>query len=465
MTGARIGERCNIGQNVLVSPEVTIGNNVKIQNNVSLYTGVIVEEDAFLGPSMVFTNVINPRSHVNRKNEYQTTLVKKGASIGAKRNDTVRDDAWTLLFCRRGSSGYSRCAGLRPGLWLAGAGTRVDVPVRRANKVHGTRRNREGGLSELRRCLSEARASCHTRRRRRMIPLVDLTAQYHSIKEEIDAAVSATLESGHFILGPAVSTFEQSVASYLGVEQAIGLASGTDALVLALRALNIGPGDEVIVPAYTFFATAGTVMSVGAKPVFVDIDPASYEIDVTQIKDRITPRTKAIIPVHLYGHPAEMDPILEIAKGHNLKVIEDNAQGFGAEYKGKKTGSLGDIACLSFFPTKNLGAYGDGGMVVTNDPALAERMRRLRTHGWKKKYYSEEVGYNSRLDALQAAILQAKLPHVDAWNDKAARAGRQVYRAPGSVEDRLCRWSAPGESTCITYTSSGRRDGMTCRRS
>jgi len=251
-----------------------------------------------------------------------------------------------------------------------------------------------------------------------MIPLVDLTAQYHSIKKEIDAAVLSTLESGHFILGPAVLKFEESIASYLGVEFGIGLASGTDALVLALRALNIGAGDEVILPAYTFFATAGTVMSVGAQPVFVDIDPHSYLIDVSRIKAAITPKTKAIIPVHLYGHPAEMNPILAIARQHSLKVIEDNAQGFGAEYLGKKTGSLGDIGCLSFFPTKNLGAFGDAGMVVTNDPVLAERMRMLRTHGWKKKYYSEEVGYNSRIDALQAAILQAKLPHLDSWNEK-----------------------------------------------
>jgi dTDP-4-amino-4,6-dideoxygalactose transaminase len=251
-----------------------------------------------------------------------------------------------------------------------------------------------------------------------MIPLVDLTAQYHSIKKEIDEAVLSTLESGHFILGPAVSKFEESIAAYLGVDFGIGLASGTDALVLALRALNIGAGDEVIIPAYTFFATAGTVMSVGAKPVFVDVDPQSYQIDVNKIEDAITSNTKAIIPVHLYGHPADMNPILEIAREHGLKVIEDNAQGFGAEYFGKKTGALGDIGCLSFFPTKNLGAFGDAGMVVTNDPALAERMRMLRTHGWKKKYYSEEVGYNSRLDALQAAILQAKLPHTDSWNEK-----------------------------------------------
>ncbi|MFN8413214.1 MAG: DegT/DnrJ/EryC1/StrS family aminotransferase [Anaerolineales bacterium] len=251
-----------------------------------------------------------------------------------------------------------------------------------------------------------------------MISLVDLTAQYHSIKKDIDDAVLSTLESGHFILGPAVSKFEESVASYLGVKHAIGLASGTDALVIALRALNIGKDDEVIIPAYTFFATAGTVMAVGAKPVFVDVDPETYQIDVNKIKAAITSKTKAIIPVHLYGHPAEMNPVLEIAREHGLKVVEDNAQGFGAEYLGKKTGSFGEIGCLSFFPTKNLGAFGDAGGVVTNDDALAERMRMLRTHGWKKKYYSEEVGYNSRLDAMQAAILQAKLPHLDSWNEK-----------------------------------------------
>jgi dTDP-4-amino-4,6-dideoxygalactose transaminase len=276
-----------------------------------------------------------------------------------------------------------------------------------------------------------------------MIPLVDLTSQYHSIKEEIDKAINTTLESGHFILGPVVSKFEESVASYLGVEYAIGLASGTDALLLALRALDIGAGDEVIIPAYTFFATAGTVMSVGAKPIFVDIDPVSYEIDVTKIKDSITPRTKALIPVHLYGHPADMDSILELAYSHSLKVIEDNAQAFGAMYRGKMTASLSDIGCLSFFPTKNLGAFGDGGMVVTNDATLAERMRMLRTHGWKKKYYSEEVGYNSRLDAIQAAILQAKLPHLDTWNQKrrglARRYSEQLIPL-GVIVPVECEW-------------------------
>jgi dTDP-4-amino-4,6-dideoxygalactose transaminase len=251
-----------------------------------------------------------------------------------------------------------------------------------------------------------------------MIPLIDLTAQYHTIQEEIDTVIRSTLESGHFILGPIVSAFEENIASYLGVEYAIGVASGTDALMLALRALDIGPGDEVIVPAYTFFATASMVMLVGAKPVFVDIDPLTYAIDDQLIEARITPHTKAIIPVHLYGHPANMDPILKLAHLHGIKVIEDNAQAFGATYRGQRTGSIGDVGCLSFYPTKNLGAFGDGGMVVTNDSMVAERVRMLRTHGWKVKYYSEELGYNSRLDALQAAILLTKLPHIEAWNQR-----------------------------------------------
>lgn len=294
-----------------------------------------------------------------------------------------------------------------------------------------------------------------------MIPLVDLTAQYHSIKEEIDAAVHATLESGQFILGPAVTRFEESIAAYLGVQHAIGLASGTDALVLALRALDIGAGDEVIIPAYTFFATAGTVMSVGATPVFVDIDPVTYQIDVAQIENRVTAKTKAIIPVHLYGHPADMDPILQLARSRGLKVIEDNAQAFGATYRGKKTGSVGDIGCLSFFPTKNLGAYGDGGMLVTNDVALAERIRMLRTHGWKKKYYSEEVGYNSRLDALQAAVLQAKLRHVDLWNLKRREIAQRYTEhlsTLGVVVPVECDW---GRHVYHLYTvRSERRDEL-----
>jgi len=250
------------------------------------------------------------------------------------------------------------------------------------------------------------------------IPLIDLVAQYRSIQGEIEQAIRDVLASGTFILGPNVAAFEEAIASYLGVRYAVGVASGTDALLLSLRAYGIGPGDEVLVPAYTFFATAEAVSQCGATPVFVDIDPKSYCIDVAQIERSITPRTKAIIPVHLYGHPADMAPIREVARERGLKVIEDNAQAMGAEYKGRKTGSLGDAGCLSFFPSKNLGGYGDGGMVVTDDPELADTVRKLRTHGWRTKYHPEMIGFNSRLDELQAAILRVKLKHLGTWNEQ-----------------------------------------------
>ena len=257
------------------------------------------------------------------------------------------------------------------------------------------------------------------------IPLIDLVAQYRTIQPGIDKAIHQVLESGRFILGPNVAALEQEVAAYLGVEHGVGVASGTDALVLALRALGVGPGDEVIVPTYTFFATAEAVMLVGATPVLVDIEPDTYCLGVQQVAERITARTKAFIPVHLYGHPADMIPLLELAQAHGLRVIEDNAQAFGAEYGGRKTGSLGDAGCLSFFPSKNLGAYGDGGMMVTNDGEVAERVRMLRTHGWRRKYYPEMLGYNSRLDELQAAILRVKLRHLDGWNERRRNLARQ----------------------------------------
>lgn len=250
------------------------------------------------------------------------------------------------------------------------------------------------------------------------VPLLDLVTQYQDIKFEIDEAIQKVLASGHFILGEEVASLEKEVAAYLGVKYGVGVASGTDALILALRALEIGPGDEVILPAYTFFATIGAVLHVGAKPILVDINSRTYCIDVEQIPGCISEATKAIIPVHLYGHPADMDPIIEIAQEFDLKTIEDNAQALGAEYKGRKTGNLGDIACLSFFPSKNLGAYGDGGMVLTRERELAEKIRMLRTHGWKAKYYPEILGYNSRLDAMQAAVLRVKLRYLDVWNDR-----------------------------------------------
>lgn len=248
------------------------------------------------------------------------------------------------------------------------------------------------------------------------IPLVDLVLQYRNIRQEVDAAVQGVLSSGRFILGERLRSFEEAVAAYLGVRHAVGVASGTDALWLALRACGIGPGDEVIVPAYTFFATAEAVTQTGATPVFADIQPGCYGLDPKRLQARITPRTRAIIPVHLFGCPADLAPILQLAAEHRLKVIEDNAQAFGAEHGNRKTGSLGDAGCLSFFPAKNLGAYGDGGMVATNSATTAEAVRKLRDHGSPIKHVPEMIGWNSRLDELQAAVLLVKLRHLDSWN-------------------------------------------------
>lgn len=274
------------------------------------------------------------------------------------------------------------------------------------------------------------------------IPLIDLVAQYRSIRQEIDQAIHEVLESGSFILGPRVAALEEAIASYLGVKHAIGVASGTDALVLTLRAYGIGQGDEVILPAYTFFATAEAVSQCGATPVFTDIDPRTYCLDSAQIETRITPRTKAVIPVHLYGHPVDMAPILELARLRGLKVIEDNAQALGAEWRGRKTGSLGDVGCLSFFPSKNLGGYGDGGMVVTDHPTLADTVRKLRTHGWNVKYFPETFGWNSRLDELQAAILRVKLDHLENWNGQ-RRAIAATYRTLLADTAVQAPWEAP----------------------
>ena len=257
------------------------------------------------------------------------------------------------------------------------------------------------------------------------IPMLDLGLQYSTIRMEIKAALDQVLDSQHFILGPQVKALEEEVARYCGRRFGVGVASGTDALTLALKASGIGVGDEVIVPSFSFIATADSVSMLGATPVFVDIEPATFCIATEQLAQKITPHTRAIIPVHLYGQSADMDGILDIARRHNLQVIEDNAQAIGATYKGRKTGSLGDMGCLSFFPSKNLGACGDAGMVVTDSEETAQRLRSLRAHGSVKKYFSEEQGWNSRLDEIQAAILRVKLRYLDQWNEgRRSRAAR-----------------------------------------
>ena len=247
------------------------------------------------------------------------------------------------------------------------------------------------------------------------IPLTDLKAQYESIKGEIEVAIAEVLKETNFILGKQVGLLEQEIAQYLGVKYAAGVASGTDALVLSLAALGIKEGDEVITTPFTFIATAEAISRVGARPVFCDIDERTYNINPAQIEKKISDSTKAILPVHLYGLPCAMDEILSISKKHNLKIIEDCAQSFGAEYKGKKAGSLGDCGCFSFFPGKNLGCYGDGGMVATNEVEIAEKLKILRNHGSKDKYFYVTHGFNSRLDTLQAAIVRVKLKYIDKW--------------------------------------------------
>lgn len=251
-----------------------------------------------------------------------------------------------------------------------------------------------------------------------MIPILDSKRQYAEIGSEVEKAVCEVLRSGCYILGPNTKALEQELAEFFGVKYSVGLNSGTDALHLALRALDIGAGDEVITTAFTFVATTEAIGIVGAKPVFVDINPDTFNIDPDKIEAAITPKTKAIIPVHLYGQPCEMDKIMDIAKRHNLRVIEDCCQAIGATYKGQMVGSFGDFGCLSFYPTKNLGGMGDGGLIMTNSETLRDRVVALRNHGGAVRYYHDEIGVNSRLDEIQSAILRVKLPHIKEWNEK-----------------------------------------------
>jgi dTDP-4-amino-4,6-dideoxygalactose transaminase len=258
------------------------------------------------------------------------------------------------------------------------------------------------------------------------IPVLDLAPEISMLWDELNSAFQDVLRSGHFIMGEQVATFEKQFADYLGVKHAIGLNSGTDALVIGLRALGVGQGDEVITTPFSFFATAEAPSGIGAIPVFVDIDPTTFNLDVKQVERAITPRTKAIIPVHLFGQAADLDPLLALAEKHNLKILEDVAQAFSGDYKGRKLGSMGAASAFSFFPSKNLGAYGDAGLLATDDDDVAQMAKKLRVHGSLIKYHNEIVGYNSRMDTLQAAILSVKLPHVDAFSDGRRKAA-QIY--------------------------------------
>jgi dTDP-4-amino-4,6-dideoxygalactose transaminase len=260
------------------------------------------------------------------------------------------------------------------------------------------------------------------------VPLLDLKKQYATLREEIRAATDELFESQGFILGPKVEAFEKAIAEYVGVKHAIGMSSGTDAQLAAMMALGIGPGDDVVTSPYTFFASAGAVVRLGARPVFCDIDPVTYNVDPAKLAKAITPKTKAIQPIHLYGQCADMDPILDVAREKGISVIEDACQSLGAAYKGKKAGALGEFGAFSFFPSKNLGGFGDGGMVTTNDDGMAATLRALRMHGETSRYHHKLVGGNFRLDALQAVVLHAKLPHLDSWAEGRRQNAAEIER-------------------------------------
>lgn len=285
------------------------------------------------------------------------------------------------------------------------------------------------------------------------IPILDLSVQHQQIADEIGVAVARVLNSQKFILGPEVREFEQELAPYCQCAEAVGCASGSDALLLALMACGVGPGDEVITTPFSFFATVSSIVRLGAKPVFVDIDAATFNMDSNRIETAITERTKAIMPVHLFGQCAEMDRLNELAGPRGIAVIEDAAQAIGAEYRGRRAGSLGAVGCFSFYPSKNLGGAGDGGLLTTNDPEIAEALRILRAHGAKKKYYHDRVGINSRLDSLQAAILRVKFRYLDQWAG-ARRANaqryRELFRDAGLASDSL-QLPAESESSLHVY--------------
>lgn len=295
-----------------------------------------------------------------------------------------------------------------------------------------------------------------------MIPMVDLKQQYADLKPEIDAAISAVLSSSQFILGPNVAAFEKETAAFLDCEFAISCGSGTDALHLALAGLGIGPGDEVITSTFTFIATAEAIEYVGAKPVFVDIDAETFNLDPAAVEAALTPATRAIIPVHLFGRPADMAQMQAIAIANNLLLIEDCAQSFGAKVDGKRTGTIGHAGCFSFFPSKNLGCYGDGGLISTNDPALAERIQVLRNHGSEKRYEHSMIGYNSRLDEIQAAILRCKLTKIDDYNAARYLAAKHYNYSLAGIDDLLTpELPPPGEHVFHQYTLlSKQRDNL-----
>ena len=407
-----VGKGCNIGQNVVVGPDVRVGNNCKIQNNVSVYKGVTLEDDVFCGPSMVFTNVFNPRSAIRRMDEVRPTLVKKGASLGAN----------ATIVCGVTIGKYAFVG--------AGAVVTKDVPdhaLVMGNPAKqtgwmckcGEKINQEMVCSVCKKDYQWLDDNNDNSRDADVIAFVDLAAQQRKILPDIEANIRAVLRHGRYILGPEVKDLETRLAEFAGVKHALTCSSGTDALIMALMAYGIGTGDAVFTTPFTFIATAEAIRILGAMPVFVDIDPNTFNMSVEKLEKTVLEFKKdhtselnprAIIPVDLFGLPCDYDKINKIAKEHDLVVIEDAAQSFGAEYKGRMAGGLGDIGCTSFFPAKPLGCYGDGGAIFTDSDETAEKLTSIRVHGkGSDKYDNVRLGINGRLDTFQAAILLAKM--------------------------------------------------------
>jgi dTDP-4-amino-4,6-dideoxygalactose transaminase/acetyltransferase-like isoleucine patch superfamily enzyme len=405
---SQVGAYTIIGRGVAIENRVTVGTRTKIEAGAYIASLSTIGDDCFVAPEVTVTNDNFMGRTEERKKHFKGITIQNGGRVGANA---------TLLPGKTIES---------DGVVAAGALVSRDVPAKKiVAGVPATifREVPSEQLIENQIVPENIKKNAPKKDTPKMnIPLLDLKAQFAGIQTDIQKAINEVLESQYFILGPTVENFEKTVADYVGTQHAIGVGSGTDALLLALMALDLGPGDEVITTPYSFFATAGVISRVGATPVFVDIDPITYNINPAQIEEKITSKTRAIIPVHLYGQAADMSAITQIAQKHDLKVIEDAAQALGASYPvqsdWRKVGSLGHLGCYSFFPSKNLGAYGDGGMIVTNDDALAEKLRILRVQGAKPKYHHSVVGCNSRLDAIQAAILNVKLQHLDTWSRK-----------------------------------------------
>ena len=415
------GERCSIGMNSLVEHHCKVGNNVRLQGQSGLAEYTTVEDDVWIGPRVVTANVYHPTCD-RAKECLNGPTIRRGAIIGANVFIAPNIEIGERAFV---SAGSVVAKSVEDGAIVFG------VPAKKIGVVEGMKcpfDMKEKSPYVLKEVSEAAETAPVDKAPAPKIPLIDLGAQYQTIKQDIRFAMDRVILNSRFIGGKELEQFEADYARFCGTRYAYGVSSGTSAIKLALRAMNIGAGDEVITTPHTFIATAESIVAVGAKPVFVDVEESTGNIDPALVEQAITPRTKAIVPVHLYGRLADMDRIMAIARTHNLRVVEDAAQAHGAKLQGRQPGSWGDAACFSFYPGKNLGAYGDAGGVVTNDSELAKRMVSLRDHGRSEKYVSAEIGYDARMDTLQASVLSVKLRHLGKWNEARRRLG-ELYNS------------------------------------